>query len=154
LTALNTGEGKRIRFGPDQVTYKVFTAETQGRFEFFELAMPTGDAEPEVHIHRNMEEMFYVLEGQAAFVLGDTETTGKPGTFVLIPRGTWHGIANGGSQPCRVLVTFSPGNNMHEYFEQAGRIVGSSQPDAAALRQLSIKYDCPRLNDERLVKNA
>jgi quercetin dioxygenase-like cupin family protein len=42
--------------------------------------------------HPNDEQFIYLLEGRAAFVLGDEITTAGPGDLIHIPRNTTHGI--------------------------------------------------------------
>ncbi len=154
LIARAEGEGLVIPFGSSRVIYKVLTAESRGQYELFEFAMPAGGTAPEIHIHRAMDEMFYVLEGEAAFVVGDRQAKGPAGSVFFIPRDNWHGVSNGSDRPCRVLVTFSPANNMHEYFGQFSKMLSGGRIDPEALRALTMNYDSVRLNDEKLVKNA
>jgi quercetin dioxygenase-like cupin family protein len=47
---------------------------------------------PPPHYHPNDEQFIYLLEGRAAFVLGDEITVAGPGDLVHIPRNTTHGI--------------------------------------------------------------
>jgi len=47
---------------------------------------------PPPHYHPNDEQFIYLLEGRAAFVLGDEITVAGPGDLIHIPRNTVHGI--------------------------------------------------------------
>ena len=60
------------------------------------------------HVHRVQEETFYVLEGQCEWQIGNETVRALPGTFVFIPPGVPHNIANAGNQPARVIMTVSP----------------------------------------------
>jgi len=42
------------------------------------------------HVHRALDEFFYVVEGDFTFICGDSEHTAGPGSLVCIPRGTPH----------------------------------------------------------------
>jgi quercetin dioxygenase-like cupin family protein len=47
------------------------------------------------HVHRELEESFYVLDGEFTFAVGEQEIAAGPGVYVLVPRGTRHGITAG-----------------------------------------------------------
>ena len=57
----------------------------------FDEVMPHGPATPP-HFHAAMDEVFYVLDGTAEFVLGDRRQTARVGDTVFGPRGTVHGL--------------------------------------------------------------
>jgi mannose-6-phosphate isomerase-like protein (cupin superfamily) len=42
---------------------------------------------PPRHYHRELTDMFYVLEGTLTFVVGDDTVEAPPGTFLLVPSG-------------------------------------------------------------------
>jgi mannose-6-phosphate isomerase-like protein (cupin superfamily) len=42
------------------------------------------------HVHRALDEVFYVVEGQFTFTCGDVEHTAGRGSLVCVPRGTPH----------------------------------------------------------------
>lgn len=42
------------------------------------------------HIHREMEESFFVLAGEFTFAVGEQEIAAGPGAYILVPRGTRH----------------------------------------------------------------
>src|SRR5438094_6448711 len=47
------------------------------------------------HVHRGLEESFYVLDGTFEFTCGDRELEAPQGSFVLVPRGTPHAMTAG-----------------------------------------------------------
>jgi quercetin dioxygenase-like cupin family protein len=65
---------------------------------------------PPVHIHRNEDEVFHVLEGRAAFLLGDEIIEAGPGDTVWLPRGIPH-APRFDSEIVRCIVTLTPGDN-------------------------------------------
>ncbi len=69
-----------------------------------------------MHTHVGAEEAFYVLSGQAAVWLGGDETIAGPGTFLLVPRGTPHGVRRLSDEAVRMVTLVSP-SGMERFFE-------------------------------------
>ena len=65
----------------------------------------------EGHVHPAEDDSFLVLEGTLSVTLGDDrrEVDAGPGTYVLVPVGTWHALANNGARPVRFLNVHAPG---------------------------------------------
>lgn len=61
---LAPGEGKTYRVGGSPIVLKVRGAETQGRFEITESALPPGFGGVPPHRHEDTDHAFYVLEGE------------------------------------------------------------------------------------------
>ena len=91
---------------------KVGGPETGGALALQEVLVPPGNFIP-VHLHRNEEEAWYVLEGSLTFTLGDRTIEGPAGSFVLSPRGVAHSYGNAGTQLAGVLLLFSPAGMEH-----------------------------------------
>jgi len=64
-------------------------ASTGGSYCLFEETMPKGPAAPP-HLHENMDEVFYMLDGEAEFLLEDRLEVALRGAMVFIPRGCVH----------------------------------------------------------------
>ena len=78
-----------------------------GSYSLIEQLMPPGPQAPP-HLHEGEDEVFYILDGEAEFLLGDrTECAGR-GALVFIPRGTVHGFRVTGDGPCRALNLYTP----------------------------------------------
>jgi mannose-6-phosphate isomerase-like protein (cupin superfamily) len=91
-------------------TLKASSEETGGAVTVFESTRPAGDTGgPQAHLHRDADEMFYVLEGEYRFQLGDRVVDAPRGTFVFIPRGTPHAFRNKGAETGRMLTVVMPG---------------------------------------------
>jgi mannose-6-phosphate isomerase-like protein (cupin superfamily) len=78
------------------------------RLEFLEVTSPPGTGPPR-HIHHSCDELFYVLEGEFLFLVGERQVGALPGTFVFIPRGTVHAAKVIGTEPGKVLAAYIPG---------------------------------------------
>jgi quercetin dioxygenase-like cupin family protein len=71
------------------------------------LEVPAGDMPP-LHVHRNEDEGFYVLEGRVSLYLPGREIELGQGDFALAPRGVPHTYRVADDRPARWLVTSSP----------------------------------------------
>ena len=77
-------------------TIKAAAKETGGQFALWDVTTRPGE-EPHVHIHDDVDEIFYVLKGDITFQAGDGRGAKrfrvKDGAFVYIPLGTPHTYA-------------------------------------------------------------
>ncbi len=61
------------------------------------------------HVHPRAVEVFHVLEGSAAFRIGDdVERIVGPATVLLAPPAVWHQIRVVGREDLLLLVTLAP----------------------------------------------
>ncbi len=116
---LGPGEGRRVP-GRESITLKATSEQTGGSVGFIEATSAPGEG-PSPHIHRDCDELFYVLEGEARFLVGEETVLAPAGSFVFIPRGTVHAARNVGEGSGRVLAVFVPGGaeGAFEAFAQA-----------------------------------
>ena len=112
---LGPGEGRPIP-GTDAMTLKATSEETGGSIGFIEATSPPGYGPPR-HIHHSHDELFYVLEGEFLFLVGERRVSAPPGTFVFIPRGTVHAAKGIGTEPGKVLAAYLPGGLEHSFEE-------------------------------------
>ena len=72
-------------------TPKATAEQTGGRFSMIEEVAPRGEGTP-LHVHREDDETFYVLEGELTFYLneGGQPIPASAGSFVHIPGGVVH----------------------------------------------------------------
>lgn len=61
-----------------------------------------------MHMHEKSEEVFYFLEGEGIFMLGNTKHRVSPGTVIYVEPKTWHGIYNTGFTNLVFVVTATP----------------------------------------------
>jgi len=62
----------------------------------------------EPHEHSDHADVFYVLAGEAEFLVGDELFHARPGSFVAAPRGLTHGFRNVGGTELRLLNVHAP----------------------------------------------
>jgi quercetin dioxygenase-like cupin family protein len=83
-------------------------ADTGGAFAVVEIISQPGDGTP-VHIHRNEDEHFIILEGKARFLYGDRVFDAPAGTSVSASKNIPHAWCNPFDAPFRMLAVASPG---------------------------------------------
>ena len=87
-----------------------------------------------------------MLEGECEWRVADQVVRATPGTYLFIPPGVPHDIANISDRPARVLMTVSPPGH-ERYFEELARLAAASAPpDAIAIGDLRSRYDTKQLS--------
>lgn len=61
-----------------------------------------------VHAHDGADKVYYVLEGEGNFNIGDEQRIAKQGMLIVAPAGISHGVTNNGHERLSLLVTISP----------------------------------------------
>ena len=62
-----------------------------------------------VHAHQGADKIYFVLEGNGHFTVGDEERKAGAGSLVIAPAGIPHGVTNKGSERLSLLVAIAPG---------------------------------------------
>jgi mannose-6-phosphate isomerase-like protein (cupin superfamily) len=136
------GEGENYEMGGSSLSLKATEAEAGGAFFLSETVVEPGFAGPPLHVHRELTDMFYVLEGTLTFQLGEETVAGPPGTFVCAPPGTPHTFSNPGSEPVRFLNFNVPGGFEHYMRELAAAWADAGgPPEQAAVGAIASRYD-------------
>lgn len=68
-----------------------------------ELIVPPGGSPPR-HVHQELNDAFYMLEGEVVLSCGDETVIARPGTYAVIPLGTDHTFRVTSSVPARMLM--------------------------------------------------
>jgi len=110
---------------------KIDPAAAPSQFFAFESTLPPGGGMPYLHLHHEMEEAFYVLEGTIEYTRGDQTILATAGSMIQIPPGVAHKFRNVGAAQARHLALVTPGMAGLRVMEAAAR-VGFSDPQALA----------------------
>ena len=103
------GGGKPLEDASGQVmSMKLFGRETGESVTVFEQTVPAGSKSSWFHLHRDSDEIAWVLEGEFTFRIGETVTTAGPGSCAFLPRNVPHAWKNSGSPPGRVGFLDTP----------------------------------------------
>lgn len=133
------GEGRTVNLGIIQM--RVLAAGEATTSRAFTLAEFTGGKGPWTvpHLHREMEESFFVLDGEFTFAVGEEKIPAGPGSYILVPRGTRH-VISAGTGGGRFLALMVPGGLEEMFFELAD-LPQDSITDPAVRAAISARYD-------------
>lgn len=138
------GEGERFWFAGGGIwALKASAAETGGSFALYEDRMVRGKTTP-LHVHPNVDEALYVLEGELLMHIGGEEHPVGAHGLALAPRGVPHAFLVT-SERARVLVMLAPGAG-EAFFRSASDPVSSDAdesrpPDLERLRAAAAASD-------------
>jgi len=159
---LSPGEGESVS---PAMTLKVGDthSETWSMFEVVDI-QPGFDVG--AHLHRNAEELFYVLEGQLDLLAfepsvrtskdwqnwesstGARIARGGPGSVMYVPRGCPHAFANPGPTPARMIFLVSPSGHEHYQKELAELVATATGPLDEAIANLRARHDIDQLTPQ------
>jgi mannose-6-phosphate isomerase-like protein (cupin superfamily) len=106
----NQVSGEWLQITPGE-RFKIRTSveETAGAYTMLELLIEPRNGVP-MHIHKNEDEHFIVLDGTLHAAIGDKTLDAAAGTTVTVSKGVPHAWCNLSDAPLRILVVLSPGH--------------------------------------------
>ena len=123
--------GELLVFGEITILVRVSFEESGGAFTLFEEVPPLADTP--LHVHRDEDELFYILEGDHVIRVGEEEFSVGPGDVVFAPRGIPHSQRRAVPGEGRELILTTPGAFEGFFRELASAHVdGTLGPDAYA----------------------
>jgi quercetin dioxygenase-like cupin family protein len=118
-THVPPGEGKTIWIANNEfVTFKATGKDTGGVFALVEVVGLPGSGPPP-HIHRHVDEVYCLQEGELEVLNGDRTFTAIAGSVFHIPRRTLHAWRNATTTPARTFLFIAPAG-FEGFFEEAG----------------------------------
>jgi quercetin dioxygenase-like cupin family protein len=112
---LHAAEGEHLSAQNRIATIKIGREE----LSLVEFELEPGFEGPEPHAHDDQVDSFYVLEGEAEFLVGDEGLLLGPGSFVAAPPGLVHTFY-GGPGRSRLLNVHAPSLGFHEWLQEEG----------------------------------
>jgi uncharacterized cupin superfamily protein len=102
------GAGTTVELGLGRPTIKV-GPPASAQIGLVESVLPPGGGFRIPHWHENLDEVFYVLEGEIEYLLDGEWRRAPAGTTVVIPAGAIHAFRNESGHPARHLAVGPPG---------------------------------------------
>ena len=137
---ITPGEGKTFPVGDSRITIKVRSADTGEKYEIIESTLPPGFDSPP-HVHKRMEQAFYVLEGEVEFKLDAQTVRARAGALVRVPTGVSHAFSN----PTRVwgkMLQVHTGAALEQMFEELAQAFPPGTPiDRERMGAIMHRYD-------------
>lgn len=106
---LKPGEGRTYQCGTMTAIFKADENETDEKYSVSEWWLEPRSGGPGAHLHENNDEVFYVIEGTVAILVGEQWIDADKGAFVRIPARTMHDFTNRTDQRAGLLNFFTPG---------------------------------------------
>ncbi|MBC7921012.1 MAG: cupin domain-containing protein [Ferruginibacter sp.] len=137
VKAGETRFGERTPFrGINPNDLKVSGKDTGGMLSVFEYVgkEKTG---PPLHVHADQDEIFYVVEGEYLFQMGDEKLTAKAGDTVFGPRNvphTWMQLSDTG----KIVYSVQPAGTMEEFFSRMNQLKGP--PTAEEIQKIHLEH--------------
>jgi mannose-6-phosphate isomerase-like protein (cupin superfamily) len=104
--------------------------QTGGRIAVMDNHVGAGFAGPRLH-HHDFDELFWILEGELTFQLGDELLTRRAGELAFAPRGVHHTFANRGDAAARTLIVCTPAGFERYFARIAAGQAGVDAPEWA-----------------------
>jgi len=106
---LPPGEGRPYEMGALRAVFKADGDETQNRYCVSEWWLEPNTKGPGAHLHDENYEVFYVIDGRPAMLVGEEWIEAVRGAFFLIPPHTMHDFENRTDTRAGLLNFFIPG---------------------------------------------
>ena len=117
---------------------RVRSAQTNGQFSCVEFAVAPKKMGPAPHLHKDLDELMYVIEGTASVLVGDTVYQVEAGGWHLRPRGIIHTFWNATDKPVLAIDCYFQ-QPFEEYLE------ASFQTIPAEARKRGLAMDSPEI---------
>ena len=129
-------DGERLRFGDVEVVIKASGDKTGGAFALFEESDPV---DTPLHVHEREDELFYVIEGEHIFQVGNEQFRVGPGGLVFAPRGVPHAQRRAVPRTGRVLVLPAPAG-LEGFFRELAEADRAGEIGPEAYARASERY--------------
>ena len=104
--ALHHDGGEHLVIGESTILVRATGSVTEGAYTLFDMVPPLADTPP--HVHEREDELYFVLEGEHVFTVGEQEFSVGPGDVVFGPRGIPHAHRRVMPGAGRLLALTSP----------------------------------------------
>jgi mannose-6-phosphate isomerase-like protein (cupin superfamily) len=101
---------------------KTTSEQTRGRLSQVHVMDERGAASP-MHIHRDYDETYYLIDGEMTFFVGDEQIGAEAGSYTFVPQGVRHCFLVR-SERAEFLLTFAPAG-LEGFFAEVGTPVGT-----------------------------
>jgi mannose-6-phosphate isomerase-like protein (cupin superfamily) len=114
----------------ERITWVRTSAQTGGALAEMDLELTPDAFLNSEHIHLHQEERFEVLDGRIRLRSGGEESVLGPGEIGVVPAGSPHTWAPQDGKGARVRVTFTPGAQIEEMFDEFFRCAREGRTNA------------------------
>lgn len=109
---------------------KVSHKDTNGDLTVFEYAGYEKGGPP-LHIHPYQDEIFFIVQGEYLFQVGEEKHSLKAGDSIFLPRTIPHTFAQL-SDTGKMFFIFQPSGKMEDFFRAIGKLTAPPSPEQGA----------------------
>jgi quercetin dioxygenase-like cupin family protein len=144
------GPGERHPQAPalDRPLVRITAAATNGLLGLVEVRLPPRTPGPNLHVHCNEDELFYVLSGVLTVQVGERVHDLAAGGLAWGARGTPHAFANRGDEPVHLQILYLPGGAEGVFAEMAEHRRTAAAPDDQATAAIMARYGATRVGPQ------
>lgn len=122
VTTVDNEQGQSLSIVGDTYRILISGEQTNGSYAVIDMLVPPGGG-PGPHAHKDIQEMFYVVEGEIEFKMESGSYTASQNAFVNIPLGgAVHCFKNTTDKLAHLLCTVVPAGLDH-FFQEIGKPV-------------------------------
>jgi mannose-6-phosphate isomerase-like protein (cupin superfamily) len=139
------------------VEIKLKHTQTADLFASVDVAVAPKTMGPAPHLHHVLDEIMFVVEGEAHVLVGEEVTVVQTGGWHLRPHGIVHTFWNAGEKPLR-FIDFYPNQNFEEFFPELSAVIGGLMSKGVApasaefiqqMQALDVKWGMTAYYDQR-----
>jgi quercetin dioxygenase-like cupin family protein len=136
----NRPGGQWAVHGEKAFSTKVSGADVEKKYAVLEIHTPPGLG-PELHIHPEQNELFYLLKGSIGLQCGSERTILKAGDSFMAPLNVPHAYVTLGAEPAHMLNVFDPAGRTEAFFADYAPLVNvAGEPDRNKLAAVYAKH--------------
>ncbi|MEV6027675.1 cupin domain-containing protein [Streptomyces sp. NPDC052036] len=144
---VRAADAETVGRAPTTVRLLADSSATGGALSAQRVTLTGGADGARPHYHAGSAELFYVLDGTAQLLSGDTILSAEPGDLVVVPPRLPHAFAAAPGQDADLLIVVTPGVERFEYFRHLER-VGLGKVPPETLLEVQELYDNHFLKSE------
>lgn len=129
--------------------FRFASGQTEGLLALAEVRLPPLTAGPNLHVHANEDELFFVLDGIMTLQVGDRLHEIAAGGLAWGARGIPHAFANRVKDLLRIMIMWIPGGaerlfqDMREYLQTVDGV-----PDPQVVAEIQARYGCTHVGPQ------
>ena len=126
LTTVAAQDGKSVSVVGDTYRIVIGGEQTNGTYALIDMLIPP-EGGPGPHSHADVQEAFYIVDGEIEVTTKEKTYTAKKGDYVNIPfNGPVHKFTNKTNEAAHILCFVTP-SGMENMFEEIGQPVTAGQ---------------------------